>query len=204
MGLELYSSLRCMESPPIYRFDGITLDAATRRLRRGDQELLLEPKSFRLLEFLIENRDRVLPKEEIFRAVWNETNVTDNALARAVAQIRKALEDDPRQPRFIETLPAVGYRFIGKLIAEEPPSSAEIPGRKLPRTPKLIAIALAMVAATGFAAWQFWQRPSVPTVFTPVPLTTYRGNEEAPPSPRTAAKSLSSGTARSRTISTFT
>ena len=47
----------------MYRFDGFTLDGATRRLRRGDNDLLLEPKSFRLLEFLIENRDRVLGKE---------------------------------------------------------------------------------------------------------------------------------------------
>src|ERR1700755_1338532 len=89
-GAELYSFVRRMESHFIYRFDGITLDTATRRLRRGDQELLLEPKAFRLLEFLIENRDRVLGKEEIFRVVWSETNVTDNALARAIAQIRKA------------------------------------------------------------------------------------------------------------------
>ena len=80
-----------MESPLIYRFDGFTLDGATRRLRRGEEELSLEPKSFRLQEFLIENRDRVLGKEEIFRVVWNETSVTDNALTRAIAQIRKAL-----------------------------------------------------------------------------------------------------------------
>src|SRR5579859_3911061 len=101
-----------MEPPLIYCFDGFTLDAGTRRLRCGGKDLLLEPKSFRLLEFLIENRDRVLSKEEIFRVVWDEISVTDNALTRAVAQIRKALKDDPRQPRFIETLPTVGYRFI--------------------------------------------------------------------------------------------
>jgi eukaryotic-like serine/threonine-protein kinase len=113
-----------MERPLIYCFDGFTLDVAARQVRRDDEVLLLEPKSFRLLQFLIENRDRVLGKEEIFREVWNETSVTDNALTRAIAQIRKALEDDPWQPRFIETLPTVGYRFIGKLITEEPPPSA--------------------------------------------------------------------------------
>jgi Tol biopolymer transport system component/DNA-binding winged helix-turn-helix (wHTH) protein len=169
-----------MESPLIYRFDGFTLDGATRRLRRGEEELSLEPKSFRLLEFLIENRDRVLGKEEIFQVVWNETSVTDNALTRAVAQIRKALEDDPRQPRFIETLPTVGYRFIGKLTTEEPPPSAKPMARKSPRIPVWAVIALAVLTATGLAAWRFWPRPSVRVVLTPVPLTTYRGNEEAP------------------------
>ena len=71
-------------------------------------------------------RDRVLGKEEIFRVVWNETSVTDNALTRAIAQIRKALEDEPQSSlSFIETLPTVGYRFIGKLTTEEAPPSAE-------------------------------------------------------------------------------
>jgi Tol biopolymer transport system component/DNA-binding winged helix-turn-helix (wHTH) protein len=169
-----------MESPQTHRFDGITLDGATRRLYRGGEELSLEPKSFRLLEFLIENRDRVLGKEEIFRVVWNETNVTDNALTRAIAQIRKALEDDPRQPRYIETLPTVGYRFIGKLTTEEPPPPAEPMRRKSPQIPIWVAIVVAAVAALGLTAWRFWPRPSLRAVFTPVPLTTYRGNEEEP------------------------
>jgi Tol biopolymer transport system component/DNA-binding winged helix-turn-helix (wHTH) protein len=169
-----------MESPLIYRFGEFTLDASTRRLRRGEEEQSLEPKSFRLLEFLIENRDRVLGKEEIFRVVWNETSVTDNALTRAIAQIRKALEDDPRQPRFIETLPTVGYRFIGKLTTEGPPPSAKPMPRKSPRIPVWAVIALAVLTATGLAAWRFWPRPSVRVVLTPVPLTTYQGNAEAP------------------------
>jgi Tol biopolymer transport system component/DNA-binding winged helix-turn-helix (wHTH) protein len=168
-----------MESAPIYRFDGITLDAAARRLRRGEEELPLEPKSFRLLEFLIENRDRVLGKEEIFRVVWNETSVSDNALTRAIAQIRKALEDDPRQPRFIETLPTVGYRFIGKLITEEAPPAAQPMPRKLPGIAVWGVIALVVLAAVGLA-WRFWPRPPVQAVFMPVPLTTYQGNEAEP------------------------
>jgi Tol biopolymer transport system component/DNA-binding winged helix-turn-helix (wHTH) protein len=170
----------CMEPHLIYRFGGFTLDGATRRLCRGDNELLLEPKSFRLLEFLIENRDRVLGKEEIFRIIWNETSVSDNALTRAIAQIRKALEDDPRQPRFIETLPTVGYRFIGKLTTEEPPPSTKPMPRKPPRIALWAVIIFAVPGVIGLAAWRFWSRPTVEAVPVPVPLTTYRGNEEDP------------------------
>lgn len=169
-----------MESPLIYRFDGIALDRAARRLRRGNEELLLEPKSLRLLEFLIENRDRVLSKEEIFRAVWNETNVTDNALTRSIAQIRKALNDDPRQPRFIETLPTVGYRFIGKLKNE----NSRVPETKVPRKWMRIyvwaVVALLVLAGAGLAAWRVWPKAPVPAVSAPVPLTAYRGNEQSP------------------------
>jgi DNA-binding winged helix-turn-helix (wHTH) protein len=170
-----------MESHFIYRFDGITLDTATRRLRRGDQELLLEPKAFRLLEFLIENRDRVLGTEEIFRVVWSETNVTDNALARAIPRIRTGLEDDPAASLALKSRSPSGYRFIGKLTAEE-----NHPSRKTCwcNSPRLWvggdALVLTGLAAAGLTAWRFLTRPSVPAVSTPVPLTTYRGNEEAP------------------------
>jgi len=74
-----------------YRFDDITVDLSERRLTVSGELRPLEPKIFRLLEFFIENRGRAVSKEEIFAADWPETAVTDNALTRAVAQLRKAL-----------------------------------------------------------------------------------------------------------------
>ena len=193
-----------MESHFIYRFDGITLDTAKRRLRRGDQELLLEPKAFRLLEFLIENRDRVLGKEEIFQVVWSETIVTDNALARAIAQIRKALEDDPREPRFIETLPAVGYRFIGKLTAEEPPAAAKTTLGKSPRIPVWGRDRLSHACGSridGVAVSDKAIRAGCLHACAadhPIGVTKKRR-----PSPRTGARSLLSGMGREGTTSIF-
>jgi len=169
-----------MESPLIYRFNGLTLDVAKRRLRRAEEEVSLEPKSFRLLEFLIENRDRVVSKEEIFRMVWNETSVTDNALTRAVAQIRKALEDDPRQPRFIETLPTVGYRFIGKLDDEDSPATDTEVARKWTPVYVWAVVALLVLGVAGLTGWRVWPKAPVLAVSEPVPLTTYRGNEQSP------------------------
>lgn len=89
----------------------------------------MEPKSFRLLTLLVERPDLVVRKEEILQSVWEGTAVTDNALTRAVAQIRKALNDDPREPRFIETAPTVGYRFIGT-VKQGPVTVEQVPTLK--------------------------------------------------------------------------
>jgi DNA-binding winged helix-turn-helix (wHTH) protein len=103
----------------MYRFDQFAVDPANMRLTAGGENRPLEPKSFRLLQFLIENRHRVVPKDEIPSVVWEGVAVSDNALTRAVAQVRKVLDDDPKQPRYIETVPTVGYRFAADPHPEE-------------------------------------------------------------------------------------
>lgn len=108
-----------------YRFDGIEVDVPNLRVTVGTELRPIEPKSFRLLLLLIENAGRVVPKDEIMAAVWADSFVSDNALTRAIAQIRKALDDDPKTPRYIQTVPTVGYRFIGN-SAEEASSPADV------------------------------------------------------------------------------
>jgi DNA-binding winged helix-turn-helix (wHTH) protein len=98
-----------------YEFEDVSIDLAGLRVVRSGIVQPLEPKSFKVLRYLIENRDHVVSKEELIEAVSQDTFVTDNALTRTIAQIRKALDDDPKQPRFIETAPKIGYRFIGEL-----------------------------------------------------------------------------------------
>src|SRR5580700_7960128 len=101
-----------------YRFDQVEIEVQNLRVTVGSEIRPLEPKSFRLLVFLIENRGRALPKEEIMGAVWPDSFVSDNSLARAITQIRKALDDDPKAPRYIETVPSIGYRFVADLKEE--------------------------------------------------------------------------------------
>ncbi len=101
-----------------YRFDEIEIDEQNLRVTVGPEVRQLEPKTFRLLLFLVENPGRVLSKDEIMASVWPDAVVSDNSLARAVTQIRKVLDDDPKAPKYIETVPTVGYRFIGELKAE--------------------------------------------------------------------------------------
>jgi eukaryotic-like serine/threonine-protein kinase len=119
-----------------YQFGDVVVDVLNLRLTVSGVVRLLEPKSFRLLQFLVENRRRVVPKDEILNVVWEGVAVSDNALTRAVAQVRKALDDDPKQPRYIETIPTVGYRFVAPLeaiIKEAGEAAPDLPGPKTHR-----------------------------------------------------------------------
>ena len=113
-----------------HRFGNVVVDHSNLQLTVDGVARPLEPKAFRLLQFLIENTGRAVSKDEIMTAVWPDTAVTDNALTRAVAQLRKALGDDSKEPRFIETIPTIGYRFLAQPDAD-PPSKQISPRRSL-------------------------------------------------------------------------
>ncbi|HSK70720.1 MAG TPA: tetratricopeptide repeat protein, partial [Pyrinomonadaceae bacterium] len=113
-----------MSNPPnklIYRFEGVEVDPSQGCLRRLGQEQRLRQQTFQVLLYLLEQRERLVTKEEIFEKVWQGTAVTDNALVQSIREIRTILEDDPRHPRFIETVPKAGYRFI--VPVEEHPTN---------------------------------------------------------------------------------
>lgn len=88
------------------------MDIARGRIVRGGLEVPLKPKAFRLLVHLLQERDRLVYKEELIGLFWTETAVTD-ALAQCIARLRRALGDDPRKPVYLKTVPRMGYRFVG-------------------------------------------------------------------------------------------
>src|SRR5581483_3934798 len=99
----------------VYRFGDIEVDSSQACLKKSGTEQYIRQQSFHLLLYLLENRQRLISKEELIENFWQDTAVTDNALVQCIADIRKALGDDSRNPRFIKTIPKVGYRFIGTL-----------------------------------------------------------------------------------------
>lgn len=103
----------------IYRFDEFEVDDREFRLSSGGAPVQLEPKVLRLLLCLIENRNRLVRKQELLDKVWPDAAVTENALTRAIGLLRKALNDDSHLPRFLETVPTAGYRFIANVTVVE-------------------------------------------------------------------------------------
>lgn len=93
----------------IFSFLRFTLDRRRGALRIDDQEIELRPKSFEVLRYLVENAGRLIPKDEIIKAVWPNVTVADEALARCVSDVRLALND--RSQSIIKTLPRRGYLF---------------------------------------------------------------------------------------------
>lgn len=85
--------------------------------------MALDPKNLHVLCYLLENKGRLVRKQELLDRVWSDAAVTENALTRVIARLRKVLEDDSRTPIFIETVPTLGYRFIAKVSVEGPAST---------------------------------------------------------------------------------
>ena len=136
----------------------LTVGLPAHQVRLGAVLLDLEPKAFRVLVHLIENRQRTVTKEELFQAVWGETFVTDNALTRVIAQLRRELEDNARAPRFIETVPTLGYRFIAP-VEECREGAPATPVATAPRRRRVwVPVVFAAAILIGVNAW-FLLRP---------------------------------------------
>ena len=106
-----------------YRFGDYVLSPPVRTLWRGGRPVPLIPRYFDLLRLLVERRGEAVAKADIFTVVWGDVIVSDGALAQAVRTLRRALDDDPRDPRFIRTVSRHGYQFVATVVVEEPDSS---------------------------------------------------------------------------------
>lgn len=105
---------------PVYQVGEIEIDPSRRTVKRNGQEYHLQLQTFQVLLYLIEHRQRFVTKDELIENVWQVSAVTDNALVQCIVEIRKALGDAPRSPRFVKTLPKLGYHFIAE-VTERPP-----------------------------------------------------------------------------------
>lgn len=123
-------------------FDPFCLDLVNECLWRDSQAIKLRPKAFAVLDHLLARPGQLVTKDDLLNAVWPETFVGDAVLKVTIRQIREALNDDPKSPRFIETAHRRGYRFIGQIaeseqmlaVAQETRSSNAASGSLLQRT----------------------------------------------------------------------
>jgi predicted ATPase/DNA-binding winged helix-turn-helix (wHTH) protein len=104
--------------PRIFRFGELELDESLLELRRDGCALPIEPKPLRLLLYLIENRARVISKQDLFEAIWPGVVVSDTALSSALKDVRRVLGDDGAQQRWIRTQRGRGYRWVGQVSVD--------------------------------------------------------------------------------------
>ena len=111
-----------------FRLENHELDGELRELMRGGVRIPMQPQVFDLLLFLVENRDRVVSKDDLIGGVWGNRAVSDSALNSRINAARKAVEDDGKAQRLIRTIPRKGFRFVGDCTEDarrraSPPSS---------------------------------------------------------------------------------
>jgi DNA-binding winged helix-turn-helix (wHTH) protein len=101
-----------------FRFGTFVFDGGTRELLQDGRAVPLSPKAFDLLGVLLSRRPHVVPGQDLLALLWPGTFVVRTSVARLVNEVREALGDDPRQPRFVRTAHRVGYAFAGEAAEE--------------------------------------------------------------------------------------
>lgn len=143
------------------RFLDYSLDPANAQLQRGRQIVPLRPKTLAVLRHLAERPGRLVSKRELLDTVWADTSVGEWVLTGCVRELRRALDDDARRPRIIETAHRLGYRFVAPLDAagaEQPPAPASAPPTPVGRAAEVaelggwLARAMARERQVGFVS----------------------------------------------------
>lgn len=112
-----------MSSPDrhLYEFEPFVLDARSGILLRDGATVRLSPRAFQTLVVLVQHAAELVDKDQLMSEVWPDTFVEEGNLSRNIHELRKALGDDPSEPRYIETIPKRGYRFVASIKASGSP-----------------------------------------------------------------------------------
>jgi adenylate cyclase len=128
----------------LYRFNSCALDLVRGCLNVGGQETTLRPKSFEMLRYLVQNPARLIPKDELIKAIWPDTTVTDESLTNCIANVRRAIGDCDQT--IVKTVPRRGYIFTAEVTAEVSADGRPGPGEAalkpaLPDKPSIAVLA---------------------------------------------------------------
>ncbi len=158
------------ETNQLFEFGPFQADLVRRTLSRDGEPVPLTSKGFDTLQVLLQNRDRVMEKDELLKAIWPNSFVEEANLAQNVSSLRKALGDQPGANRYIATVPGRGYRFVAAVklpyepsteVVVEQRTTAEvvIEEERVTRTrPSKRMVAAGVAVAILLGAGYFWQR----------------------------------------------
>ena len=166
--------------PRVYRFGEFELDLDTQQLRKGQEVTRLERRPFDLLAMLVENRDRMVSREEIIAGLWPGNVIIDfdAGLNTLVRKVRSALGDSADDPRYVETIPGKGYRFIATITQPGPPPPA---APATTRSRSLLPTALVAMVMLAAIAWLWSQTQSdapAPIRIAILPFENLTGDDE--------------------------
>jgi Tol biopolymer transport system component/DNA-binding winged helix-turn-helix (wHTH) protein len=175
----------CSQAPKSIRFGLFEADLDACELRKRGRRVKLQEQPFQVLALLVQHAGQIVSREELRQALWSADTFVEfeQGVNTAIKKIRQALGDCAENPRFIETLPRKGYRFIAPVAASNlivpSPDSARTSSLRLTRFYWIFGISLVVSIAAG-AGWFLNLRSARQDIaFTSVPLTSYAGLESS-------------------------
>jgi len=156
----------------IYQFEGFELDPSERRLKGPDGPVALTPKVFDTLALLVQRAGHVVSKEEIRQTVWPRGFIDDSNLTKHIWLLRRALGEEDSGPRFIETVPKLGYRFVAPVTIRTADEAVAVGHSKVGRAAwewmgwgwpgnrsvRILAFAAVFAVLIGVIGWWLWPR----------------------------------------------
>lgn len=133
----------------LFRFENSLLDTDRRELHRAGESVAVEPQVFDLLVYLVENRDRVVSKDDLIASVWGGRIVSESTLTSRINSARKAVGDSGDEQRLIRTIPRKGMRFVGEVQPEQ--QGAAVAEHSAPRRSALPSLDRPAIAVLPFA-----------------------------------------------------
>ena len=171
-------------SATVLRFGAFELDLNEAQVRKSGVVLKLRPQAFRVLTLLAGRTGHLVTREDLQKEIWSDDTVVDfeQGLNVCIRQIRAVLGDEADSPRFIETIPRRGYRFLVPVTGNGAPTPVPAPAPVRGVWP-WITLTAAVLAVGGVVAWSLRPRPApppTPSLPRAVPLTSYPGIERDP------------------------
>src|ERR1700756_2422045 len=148
------------QSPTILRFGTFEVDLRAGEIRKQGRRLRIQQQPFQVLAALLQRPGEVVTREELRKQIWPEDTFVDfdNSLNTAINKLREALGDSADNPRFIETLPKRGYRFVAPVTWVDGATRGTPAGvLARPRSRKIILTVAVVVLAAGIAGGLFWR-----------------------------------------------
>ena len=154
-----------------FRVGDVEVDRAAYLLTYDGQTREVEPRAMDVLCYLVEHRDRVVTNDELMEALWEGAVVTPNAVARVITQLRRALDDDARNPRYIKTLVRSGYRLIAPVDVD---TAAPVAERGKAAAIGAVALVLLLVGVWALRSTGVDPEPSIAVL----PFANMTGDDE--------------------------
>jgi DNA-binding winged helix-turn-helix (wHTH) protein len=187
--------------PPAFRLDGCRVEPALNRVVKGRSVIQVEPKVMAVLLQLVARRGGVCSRRELMERVWADIHVGEDVLTRSVAELRRIFDDDPREPRVIDTIRKRGYRLIPEPVFDGSPGAGvrdpatEPPSRRALTWARLLA---RLALAAGMAAVVVGLALTLPGSREP---THAERRDDPAPAPRLARLTSRPGTERDPAVS---